>query len=126
MKDQLFFATTKDARGANHLATQGGSVIASITDELEWVRFAAPAARLPLLTRALQKDLSKENKYSILERKMGALQKEMERHKTEMTGKVADLERANAGIEREVADLRLVNQALVTSEPSSVEDGSNP
>jgi hypothetical protein len=33
MNHRLFYATTKDARDANHLATQGGGVIASITQE---------------------------------------------------------------------------------------------
>jgi hypothetical protein len=75
MNDRLFYATTKDARDANHLAKQGGSVIASITQELtydEWVRFVAPAAKLPPLTRALQKHLSEGNQISVLEGNMGA------------------------------------------------------
>jgi hypothetical protein len=114
MNHQLFYAKTKDARDANHPTTQGGSVAQELTSD-EWVRFAAPAARLPPLTRALQKDSSEESKGYFLERKMGALQKEMGRVKTDITeiaGRVTDLER--------------VNQALVTSDPLSVEDGSNP
>jgi hypothetical protein len=109
--DQLFYATTKDARDANHLAKQGGSVIASMTQEItsnEWVRFAAPAARLPPLTRALQKHLSEGNKNLVLERKMGALQKEME----QMAGSVADLKGANQALEGSVAGLEGASQAL--------------